>query len=255
MPPKKAIREVRIDEFRIEDLPLACGILIVAPPGSGKSTFAENVVFYSKHKYPVAKVLIGTEDDYDKLKKIFHPLFVQYGWDEAQVVEFIKRQRQQALDFKDKNALERRAILWFDDLSDNVKIWENQNIINLVKNGRHFSSLILYGTQAAKDFPPAFRTSISYVALGRNTEIEERKKLFVAYGSICGNQKKFDDIMDQIATKYSFVVIKKRADTNVMEECVFWFTPKVLPPWTFGCTEYRKWGDSRYNSNYEEVAF
>jgi hypothetical protein len=256
MPPPKKIRDVKLNEFRVEDLPISCGVLIVAPPGSGKSILAENIVFYRKHLYPVGKVFIGTEDDYDKLKNIFHPLYVSYGWDEDQVGEFVKRQKQQALDYKDKNAFERRAVLWFDDLSDNLKIWENQYIISLIKLGqRHWSQMALWCTQAAKDFPPAFRTSVSYVALGRNIEVEERKKLFIAYGSICGSQKKFDDIMDQVATKYSFVIIKKRADTNVLEECVFWFSPKILPPWTFGCQEYRKWAEARYNPSYEETAF
>jgi len=255
MPPKKVIREVKIHEFRVEDLPLACAILIIAPPGSGKSTLAENLVYYRKHLYPVAKVFIGTEDDYDKLKKIFHPLFVNYGYSEDQVDEFLKRQKQQALTYKDKEALERRAVLWFDDLSDNIKVWENPNIIALSKNGRHFSLLSIYCSQTAKDFPPAFRSSVSYVALGRNMEVEERKKMFLAYGSICGNQRKFDDLMDQVATKHTFLIIKKRSDTNIMEECVFWFQSKILPPWTFGSNEYKRWGEARYNKNYEENIF
>jgi len=255
MPPPKKIRDVRIDEFRMEDLPIACTILIVAPPGQGKSTLAENIAFYRKHIYPVAKVFIGTEDDYDKLKKIFHSLYVNYGWDEDQVSEFIKRQKQQALNYRDKEALERRALLWFDDLSDNVKVWDNPNITALAKNGRHMMVCGIWCSQLSKDFPPSFRSSISHVALGRNPEVEERKKLFTAYGSICGNQKKFDDIMDQVATKHSFVIIKKRADTNVMEECVFWFSPKPLPPWTFGCQEYKKWAEARYNPNFEDTVF
>ena len=255
MPPKKVIRDVKLDEFKIEELPVSCTILVVAPPGSGKSTLAENLVYYRKHLYPVAKVFIGTEDDYDKLKKIFHPLYVNYGWDEDQVAEFVKRQKQQALNYRDKEALERRAVLWFDDLSDNVRIWDNPNIISSAKNGRHFSLFSIFVTQSSKDFPPAFRSSVAYVALGRNVEVEERKKLFTSYGSICGTQKKFDDIMDQVATKHSFVIIKKRADTNVMEECVFWFSPKLLPPWTFGCQEYKKWAEARYNPNFEDTVF
>lgn len=252
MPPKKTIRDVKIQEFRIEDMPLACTFLIVAPPGSGKSTLAENLVFYRRHLYPVAKVFIGSEDDYDKLKQIFHPLFVNYKYSEDQVKDFVKRQRQQAFTYKDKEALERRAVLWFDDLSDNIKIWDHPDITLLVKNGRHMSLFSLFVTQSAKDFPPSFRSSVAYVALGRNVEVEERKKMYIAYGSVCGNQRRFDDLMDQIAVSHSFLIIKKRSDTNVIEDCVFWFQPKQLPPWTFGCQEAKIWAKSRYDESYQE---
>lgn len=257
MPPKKApIREVKIHEFAIEEMPISCGVLIVAPPGSGKSTLAENFVYYRKHLFPVAKIFIGTEDDYEKLSKIFHPLFVNYGYSSDQVEEFVKRERQQALTYKTKGDMRRRAVLWFDDLSDNVGIWDTPAIISLVKMGsRHWDLFGLWCTQSAKDFPPAFRSSVSYIAIGRTPEIEERKKLFIAYGSVCGNQKKFDDLMDQVATKHNFLIFKKRADTNAMEDCIFWYQTRVLPPWTFGCKEYKKWGEVRYNKNYEENVF
>jgi hypothetical protein len=254
MPPKK-IREIKVHEFEIESLPISCGFLIVAPPGSGKSTLAENLLYYRRHIFPVAKVFIGTEDDYDKLKKIFPSLYVNYGYDEDQLKEFVKRQKSQALKYP-KGSMERRAALWFDDVSDDLSIWKTKDISALVKLGsRHWDLFALWCTQAAKDFPPQFRSSVSYVALGRNTEIEDRKKLFTLYGSVCGNQRKFDDFMDQIARDHTFLIIKKRSDSNLLEECVFWYQTKILPPWTFGCPEYRQWADARYNKNYQEELY
>lgn len=248
MPPKKAITTVQINEFQFESIPIACSFLIVGPSGCGKSVFAENLVYYRKHLYPVAKVFIGSEDEYEKLKEIFQPLFVHYGLSEAEVSAFIKREQTQALKYP-KDAMERRAILWFDDVSDDSSVWKSSNTTKLIKKSRHWDLLALWLTQACKDFPPTFRTNVAYVVIGRTSNEEERKKLY-AFGGVCGNQRKFFDLMDQITEKYTFLIIKQRADTNNMEDCIFWYKTKPLSGWKFGSTQYRKWSDVRYNTNY-----
>ena len=64
-------REVIIDEFQLEDIPLSCTWIIIGAPGSGKTSLIENLAYYHKHKYPVARVFMGTEDGYQKFSDIF----------------------------------------------------------------------------------------------------------------------------------------------------------------------------------------
>jgi len=253
MAPRKPIVQVKINEFRIEEMPIACGMAIIAPSGMGKTVLAENIIFYRKNLYPVGQVYIGSEDDYHKLKKIFHSLFVCYGLNEEQLTEFVKRCQDQAMKYP-QGAPERRAFLWFDDLSDDSSVWKTRNVTMLVKKSRHWDLLSLWCTQACKDFPPAFRTNIAYVAMGRNYNEEERKKLW-AFATICGTQKKFYDLMDQVTGNHTFLIIKQRSDSNAIEDCVFWYQTVMLKPWEFGCKEYRKWGEMRYNPAYQEQIF
>ena len=246
---KKPISTIKISEFKIDEVPLACSFLIVGPSGCGKTVFTENLIYYRKHLYPVAKIFIGSEDDYAELKEIFHPLFVHYGGNfEAELTAFVKRCQTQALKYP-PGAMERRAILWFDDLSDDNSVWKTPNIIKLVKKSRHWDLLALWCTQACKDFPPSFRTNVAYVVIGRTSNEEERKKLY-AFAGVCGNQRKFFDLMDQVVEKFHFLVIKQRSDSNSMEDCVFWYKTKPLAKWSFGSREYRRWGEARYNEKY-----
>src|SRR5579863_3687212 len=86
-------REITIKEFRIEDIPLSCTFILVGPPGSGKSSMIENLCYYNKHKYPVARIFMGTDDGYKKFCNIFHPLYVSNYYDENQEKSHILRQR------------------------------------------------------------------------------------------------------------------------------------------------------------------
>lgn len=252
MPKKKEITEVDLHEFDIVDgMPISCGFLTVAPPGSGKSTLCGNLAFYRKHQYPVAKLFIGTEDDYKKHKETFHPLFVNYGYSDDQLEDVIKRARSQAMKYETKGQMERRMILWMDDLGK--KEWHNKFLADIVKLGsQHWDIFGLFCSQSIMDFPVDFRNSISFVALGRNMEAQERKKMYECFGAVCGNKNRFNDVMDQIAEKKTFVIIKRRTDSNEIEDCVFWYQGKILPPWKFGCKEWRQWGDARYDVSYKE---
>jgi hypothetical protein len=58
--------------------------------------------------------------------------------------------------------------------------------------------------------------------------------------------------MDQITGDHTFLIFKKRSQSNELEDCVSWFQTKLMPNWKFGSKEYRKWGDDRYDKNYKE---
>ena len=113
----------------------------------------------------------------------------------------------------------------------------------------------MVGSQYCVDMPPDIRKSVSYVAIAREPEEAERKKLYENFGGICGSYARFCDLMDQLTGDYTFLILRKRSQSNDLEQCVFWYRTKKLGDWTFGAKEYRDWGNERYDPNYVEQIF
>lgn len=245
-------KEVNIHEFCIEDIPLSCTWIVVGPPASGKTTFIENVCYYLKHRYPVARIFMGTDAGYRKFSNIFHPLYLSNYYSEEEEKDHILRQRLCELE-NGKGNEGNFAINIMDDVSDDPKIYKTKIMKGLFKLGsQHWNQLFMVGSQYAIDMPPDIRKATSYVAIFREPEELERKKLWLNFGGMAGSYANFCDLMDQLTGDYTCLIFKKRSQSNELEECVFWYRTKELKPWRFGCKEYRQWAKDRYDTNYVE---
>lgn len=217
------------------------------------TTLMENFAYYRKDVYPTAKVFMCTEEGYKHFCKIFHPLYVSNFWDEKEEEKHVLRQRTCELE-NGRGYTGNYAINIIDDASDDPKIYKTKLMKGLFKLGsQHWAQLLMIGSQYAIDMPPDIRKAVSYVALGREPEMNERKKLYDNFGGLAGSFERFCDLMDQITGDYTFLIFKKRSQSNKLEECVSWFRTKKLGPWKFGCKEWRAHAEERYDPNYVET--
>lgn len=219
---------------------------------SHNTTLMENLAYYRKHVYPVGRVFIGTEDGYKHFCKIFHPLYVSNYWDEKEEENHVRRQRTCEME-NGRGYPGNYAVNIIDDVSDDPKIYKSKLMRGLFKLGsQHYAQLCMIGSQYAIDMPPDIRKAVSYVALGREPEEIERKKLYENFGGLAGSYARFCDLMDQITGDHTFLIFKKRSQSNNLEDCVSWLRTKKLGDWKFGCKEYRAHGETRYDPNYVE---
>lgn len=242
-----------IREFNLADIPASATVILIGNPGSGKSSCVDNIAYAKRGTYPVARVFCGTESGYKKWCEIYHPLFVTNGYSEEELKEHVLRQKKLSMYYGDKHAAN-YSLLVIDDVSDDPKLYKSKIMRGIFKLGsQHWHQLVLMCTQYALDFPPDIRKSVSYVFLFFESNDIERKKLYNNFGGICGSYENFCDLMDGITGDYTAMVIKNRdVKTKNITDNVFYFRSKILGKWTFGCKEYRKWGDARYNTKYQE---
>jgi len=245
-------KEVTIREFEIDKMHASATMVIVGMPSTGKTSLIENICYYNKHKYPVARVFMGTDTAHKKFSDIFHPLYVSNHYNEEEEKTHIFRQRT-CVQENGKGYQGNYAINIMDDVSDDPSIFRTKVMKGLFKLGsQHWEQLFLLGSQYAIDMPPDVRAATSYVALFREPEVNQRKKLYDNFGGLAGSFQNFCDLMDQITGDYTCLIFNKRAQSNDLEECVFWYRTKVLKPWKFGCKQYREWATDRYEKSYIE---
>ena len=252
--------EVILREFEIENIPKSCSMLLIAPPGSGKTTFLENLAYYNKDKFPTATIYNGSGNPktYQKIRETFGDLYFFPEYAEDPHTSQTKRQKI----VQDEGCQHPGQMMAFDDLGDDSKIFKKKPFRGMYKIGtNHWAELAVIASQYAVDYPADIRTSASFVALGVNKDKNERDKLYKYYGGPCGTREDFDVFMDAIGEKeHTFLVIQRLTQSNKIQDRVFWYQTKrmedILPStkgkWQFGCREYRYWNDQRVNPNYKE---
>lgn len=144
------------------------------------------------------------------------------------------------------------AINIIDDMSTDAKIYKTPLFKGMFKLGsQHYANAAILGLQYAVDMPPDIRKSVSFVALGKEPNIDERRKLYNNFGGLAGNFDRFCDLMDQITGDYTFLIFSNRTSSTRLEDCVFWYrTRQIKSMWKFGCDEYRNHNKDYFDSTY-----
>jgi hypothetical protein len=214
------------------------------------TTIIKSIIYEKSHIVPVGVVFSGTEDSNHFWKTVMPDTFVFNGLNLDQLTKVIKRQKI-AKEYARTNPW---AMILLDDCLDDPKLLNLPIFHGIYKNGRHWNILYFLSTQYAMDIRPAIRTNIDCTIILREPNLRNRKCIHENYASIIPDFKDFCQIMDQITTDYTALVIMNNGTSNKWQDCVFWYKAKNIPEgWKFGCDEYWQFHESRYNSDYRET--
>ena len=245
-------QKIKINEFRIEDIPISATFIVIARPQSGKTAFIENLAYYHKHKYPVCRIWLGTGMESLKNRRLFEvfpPLFISSSYTDQEHEKQIQRQKTCLIE----NTPVPFSFTVMDDCADDKKILKTKAFRGTYKLGtQHWGQLFIFCSQMALDIDTDARKCASYIVLGEENDEVERQKIYKHYGGLAGTYSNFCDLMNQLTGDHHFLIFKKIDVSKKMEENIFFYQTKLLPPWQFGCKEIWKWNDERLNKSYVE---
>jgi hypothetical protein len=224
-------------------------LVIIGKPGTGKTTLISSILYAKKHIFPVGMVMSGSEDSNGFYRKIFPSTFVYNDYDEDKIKDFIKRQK-----FAKEHLINPWSVLLLDDCTDDPKIFNNPLQQGMYKRGRHWKMLYILSLQYAMDVRPVIRTNVDGVFILREPILKNRKSLWENYASIIPDFTLFCQIMDQLTTDYTAIYIHNASKSNNWQDCVYYYKAKIPPSdFRFGCADYWKFHNHRYDENYVET--
>ena len=223
-------------------------LVFIGKPGTGKSRMIASVLYNKRSIIPVGLVMSGTEDSSPYYENIFPKTFIYNNYDEAVIEKFIQRQK-----LAKANIPNAWAVLLIDDCTDSPSVFKKPLQQSLYKYGRHWEMLYILSLQYCMDVMPSIRTSVDGVFILRDPILKNRKSLYENYASIIPDFSTFCSLMDQITDDWTALYIHNATNVNEWQDCVFWYKadPKFSDKFKFGCPDYWKFHNERYDPNYQ----
>jgi len=201
---------------------------VIGKRGSGKSTLIEEIIYYLK--VPTAIVMSGTEISNSFYSKHIHPLFIydEYRADKIQAI--ISAQTKKATEmqhrYPDKKFTdfpEHGILIIMDDLAYDNKMMKDPGMKQLFFNGRHLNITLIMSFQYLVAIPPAFRTNIDFLFVGRDITKEYMEKLYKLFFGIFEKFAEFRMVFIKATTDYGYLVLNKTTLSDSLSDNVFWY--------------------------------
>lgn len=231
-------------------------LVVIGKPGTGKSTLIDSILYYKRHIFPVGEVQSGTEDSNSAWSKRFANIFIYPRLNEKAIEKTIQRQKIAKRHLKNP-----WAVYLLDDCTDDPKHLTKPLFQGIFKNGRHWAELFILSLQYCLDVKPVIRNAIDGVFILKESNPSVREKLWKNYGSAIPTLDLFNILMDALTDDFGALYINNRTSSNKLEDCVFYYkaphpdSGKIPKDWKFGCPEYRRFSEERYNTEYTDPIF
>lgn len=236
-----------IKEFNPQNIEPSCSWIILGPPGSGKSTFVENLVKLNRHKYPICRIITSVPTAHERWCKLAPPIMVHSVFNFDRENKFIERQKKLSV----KKGQGKFCVYVMDDIDISKHKFRDPFFNLLFKQGsRHWCMLTILVNQYALEFPPDVRSAATYIAIFKYTSNVDRKKLYNNYGgdSIFKSYQDFNNILDNFTGNKKCLILKQSSDDP--SSSVFYYQCNPTGNnWRFGCGETWEWSKVRCDEN------
>lgn len=144
-----------------------------------------------------------------------------------------------------------------DDCLASADVWKkDENIKELLMNGRHYKISFILTMQYAIGIPPALRSNFDYIIMFAEDNILNRKKL---YDNYCGvlNYKLFGKVFNGLTKNFGCMIMNNRGARENINQKVFGYRAEYTPDefkGYIGSKKYIKYHMKKYDKNWSDVS-
>jgi hypothetical protein len=221
--------------------------MILGPPGTGKSTLICDIAYNKQDIIPVCNIYSETEGETGDYKKHFPDSFIYPGLDIDAVKDSVKRQK-----IARKHLNNPWCLTIFDDVTSDPKTLKLPVFQGIMKNGRHYKGLYLFGLQYGMDMTKSMRGCIDGTFILAEPNAKIREVIYENYAGIVPTFELFCDMMDEMTKNKNAIFIHNRMNCDEWHERVFWYKANPVPEnWKFGCADVWNYHNERIDPDYE----
>jgi hypothetical protein len=164
--------------------------------------------------------------------------------------EVTKKRKQQEARYN-TSSIDSYAFLIMDDLMYDTSWLKDPNMRFVFMNGRHLDLLFILTMQYCLGIPPSFRTNVDFVFILRENIISNRRRLYEQFAGMFPTFEIFCQVLDQCTENYGCLVIDNSAQTNKIEDTVFWYHADSHEPFKLCAPEVWQYHSNNYNEGDE----
>lgn len=235
--------QLQLKKFDLSSIADDKVIVMIGKRCTGKSVLVQDLL-YTHRDIPIGTVISPTESANKFFGKIVPPLFIHEECTPATLDNVVKRQKL-LINKIDKQIstvghcnIDPRSFLILDDCLYDKKWINDTNIRLLFMNGRHYKVMFVITMQFPLGIPPALRTQIDYVFILRENVNSNRKRIYENYAGMFKTFDVFCQVMDQCTENFECLVINNNAQSNRIEDQVFWYKADMHNNFTIGAPEF-----------------
>ena len=223
-------------------------MVFIGKRGTGKSTMIADIISHLKVKSAI--VMSGTEEANGFYSKHIHPLHIygEYSGDKIQTIIDTQKRKAQILkkqfgdDVKLADYPDLGILIIMDDLAYDGSMMKDPALKEIFFNGRHYGITLVMSFQYMVGIPPAYRSNIDFVFVGREVTREHMDKLHKYFFGIYPKAEEFRAAFTKYTEDFSYMILDKTCISDDITNNVFWYRAQMNKEFRIGTPEeWRIW--------------
>jgi len=240
-----------IREFKLEWFAPNPSICMVAKRGSGKSWVCRAILKHFNY-LPGGMIISKTEKMSCFYGEFFPDTYIHYEY-KSELIENMLNRQQQMVDkcrekYKQGKKVDPRIILVMDDCLASKGTWMNdQPILEIFYNGRHYQILFILTMQFPLGIRPELRSNFDYIFLLSEDFYSNQKRIYDHYAGMFPTFDLFRQVFNNLTDSYGAMVIANRGSHKDLIDKVFYYKAAKEECSMMGCRQFRDF----HNKNYD----
>ena len=219
--------ELRLQRFDMSSIADDKVVVCIGRRGTGKSWAVRDLL--SHHTtIPTGMVISPTEQANSFFSEMIPSVLIHDEYTPKAIDNLVSRQKAVMRKHNAEKALgspdpvDPRAFALLDDCNYDSSWIKDKNIRYLFMNGRHVKVFFIITMQYSLGLPPVLRTNVDYTFVFRETNLQNRKRIYENYAGCIPNFEAFCQILDQCTQDHDFLVINNTCRVNDLTKQLFW---------------------------------
>lgn len=252
--------ELKLNPFDITSITDDSVVVFIGKRRTGKSYLVRDVLYHNRD-IPIGTLISATESANKYYGDMIPSLFIHDEYTPELIENVVKRQKlivkkvNKDVAKHGHSKIDKRGFLILDDCLFNNAWVRDKNIIQIFLNGRHWKLMFMITMQYPLGIPPSLRTNLDYVFILRENNMANRRRIYENYAGMIPSFELFNEIMDQCTENYECLVIKVNAQSNKLEDQIFWYKAAHHENFKIGAKEFWAINDENINQSDEEELF